>query len=136
MAFKDFLLRCACGSITAGLLMTVSALAAGGDNMLAGHTPGQHMQNRFDQMDTDKDGKVVLEEFRAAYPNMNEQAFGVIDVNGNKAIERAEWFDFMEGHAKGKIPGMGRTSRLNNIPGDPLIPPPDSSDLPLMRPSE
>lgn len=106
--------------------------------MQQGHAmPRQHLSDRFDRMDANGDGKLVLEEFRAAFPNMNEQAFSVMDVNGNGSIERAEWFDFMEGHARGTMPGMARQPpRMNNIPGDPLIPPPDSSDLPLMRPPQ
>ena len=54
-----------------------------------------------------------------------------------------EWATFMQGHAAGMRPdgmggGMGgtpdRAPRMNNMPGDPMIPPPDSADLPLMRP--
>lgn len=97
-----------------------------------GTTPGT---KTFEQMDLDNDGKVVLEEFRTAFPNMNEKAFVVIDKNGNSGIERAEWYEFIEGHAKGMKPAKMRDgTQMNNIPGDPLIPPPDSNDLPLVRP--
>ena len=96
--------------------------------------------DRFAAMDRNGDGKVVIEEFQAASPGMSERAFAVIDSNGDGAIERAEWDAFMTGHAAGVPPqGMAMPQpetapRLNNIPGDPLIPPPDSADLPLMRP--
>lgn len=83
-------------------------------------------------MDTNNDGKVVMEEFKAAFPNMNENAFLVIDKNGDKGIERAEWLEFIDNHGKSRQ--MQRRDPMNNIPGDPLIPPPDSNDLPLMRP--
>lgn len=93
------------------------------------------MPDRFAVIDTNKDGKVVIEEFRAAFPNMNENAFTVIDLNGDGFIEAAEWNQFMDGHSKStSMPGQTNNAPLNNIPGDPLIPPPDSSDLPLMRP--
>ncbi len=88
------------------------------------------MQARFVEMDTNNDGKVVLEEFNAAFPNMNERAFAVIDKNGDQGIDRAEWFEFVANH--GRSPERG--APMNNIPGDPLIPPPDSNDLPLVRP--
>lgn len=89
-------------------------------------------QDRFVMMDTNNDGKVVIEEFKTAFPNMNENAFIVIDKNGDKGIERAEWLEFIDNH--GKSQQMPRRDPMNNIPGDPLIPPPDSNDLPLMRP--
>ncbi|WP_291355462.1 EF-hand domain-containing protein [Desulfovibrio sp.] len=96
--------------------------------------------DRFAAMDKNGDGKVVIEEFQSASPGMSERAFAVIDSNGDGAIERVEWDAFMKGHAAGTPPqGMAMPQpetapRLNNIPGDPLIPPPDSADLPLMRP--
>lgn len=89
----------------------------------------------FEQMDKNNDGQVVLEEFRTAFPNMNEKAFAVIDKNGNSGIERAEWYEFIEGHARGMKPAkMRENPQMDNIPGDPMIPPPDSNDLPLVRP--
>lgn len=93
--------------------------------------PTPAMRERFVQMDTNKDGKVVLEEFTTAFPNMNENAFVVIDKNGDKGIDEAEWIEFSRSH--GSRP-QDRGAPMNNIPGDPLIPPPDSNDLPLMRP--
>lgn len=95
--------------------------------------PEPVMQDRFAQIDTNGDGKVVLEEFQTAFPNMNEQAFVVIDRNQDKGIDRVEWMEFMDNHGKSqKAPGEAPV--MNNMPGDPLIPPVDSSDLPLMRP--
>ena len=96
--------------------------------------------DRFAAMDKNGDGKIVIEEFQAASPGMSERAFAVMDSNGDGFIDRVEWAAFMKGHAAGMTPeGMSMppkdtAPRLNNIPGDPLIPPPGSADLPLMRP--
>ena len=86
----------------------------------------------FAVMDANGDGKVTIEEFRTANPNMTEQAFVIVDKNGDKGISREEWAIFMEDHGRSLAPRRG--APMNNIPGDPLIPPPDSSDLPLARP--
>lgn len=90
--------------------------------------------DRFSALDTNSDGKIVIEEFRAAFPNMNEQAFAVIDYNGDKVIDRNEWAEFTSTHGKPPSAPRREGAPMNNMPGDPLIPPPDSSDLPLMRP--
>lgn len=97
----------------------------------ASEQPSQtvELQDRYDVMDTNHDGKVVLEEFTAANPNMNEQAFTIIDRDGDDGITRSEWIFFTENHGQG-----AKGAPMNNIPGDPMIPPPDSSDLPLVRP--
>lgn len=92
-------------------------------------------QDRFVQIDRNGDGKIVLEEFQTAFPNMNEQAFVVIDRNKDQGIDRIEWLEFMENHGKSR-PAPDHAPVMNNIPGDPLIPPVDSSDLPLMRPPQ
>ncbi|MBD5539483.1 MAG: EF-hand domain-containing protein [Desulfovibrio sp.] len=128
--------------IVAGFMLffhTGEGMAAPGAHK-AGHAAHAMAGDRFAAMDSNGDGKVVIEEFQAARPGMSERAFAVIDSNGDGAIERAEWDVFMKGHAAGVPPqGMAMPQpetapRLNNIPGDPLIPPPDSADLPLMRP--
>lgn len=129
MKFYKKLARLGQISLLACLALSSSALAANGMKQPATGAA------KYDQMDINKDGRVILEEFRTAFPNMNESAFAVIDLNGNGAIEREEWLQFTEGHARGDVPGMReKGAPMNNIPGDPLIPPPDSSDLPLMRP--
>ena len=91
----------------------------------------QPPNDRFATMDVNNDGKVVLEEFQTAFPNMNENAFVMIDRNKDNGIDRMEWEEFITRHASGQ-PMQG--APMNNIPGDPLIPPPDSNDLPLVRP--
>lgn len=93
-------------------------------------------QGRFAKMDTNGDGNVVLEEFQSANPGMKENTFMLIDLNNDGVIDSNEWASFMDSHGRtGMAPGQERGAPMNNIPGDPLIPPVDSDDLPLMRPS-
>lgn len=122
------------------LCSALACMAAPACARQAQTSPGP-AEMKFVEMDSNRDGKVVLEEFRTAFPNMSEQAFAVIDADNSGAIERAEWADFIESHARGRMPGRMKgesamPGRMNNMPGDPMIPPPDSNDLPLVRPPE
>lgn len=120
------------GKISGALALGIFLLASGQTGCAAGTQPDPATVDRFAIIDANKDGKIVAEEFQKAFPNMNENAFVVIDKNGDKGIDKLEWVEFMENHGK---PSHERGAPMNNIPGDPLIPPPDSNDLPLMTPS-
>ncbi len=81
-------------------------------------------QDRFAQMDTDKNGTVSWEEFSTAIPSMREQAFDSIDTDKNKAINREEWNTFSVGHGKPQgMPMQGMPSQ-GKPTGKPLITPP------------
>lgn len=113
-------------------LLAMGALLLGGQSGCAASDPPSPVeQDRFVEMDTNGDGKIILEEFLAANPNMTDQAFVIIDRNKDNGIDRVEWLEFAQNHGR---PAPEKGAPMNNIPGDPLIPPPDSSDLPLMRP--
>lgn len=114
------------------LALALFLLASGQISCSAAQTASDSPQpDRFAVMDVNKDGKLVLEEFQAASPNMNENAFVMIDRNKDNAIDRVEWEEFITHHGSG---ASRQGAPMNNIPGDPLIPPPDSNDLPLVRP--
>lgn len=115
-----------------GAALGIGLLAQGACAPASQSAPPPPM-DRFSVMDVNRDGKIVLEEFKAASPNMNEQAFVMIDRNKDNAIDRVEWEEFINDHGSG-MAGRPKGAPMNNIPGDPLIPPPDSSDLPLVRP--
>ena len=87
-------------------------------------------------MDTNKDDKVSYEEFKAYFPNMREEAFAVIDKNGDKVIDRAEWDEFVSNHSSGHMGGsMGNMmGGQNGMPGNAMMPTPGSADMPLVTP--
>lgn len=119
------------GKLAAGAFLGACMLISGQMGCAASQPAQTQAQGRFVEMDLNKDGKVVLEEFQTAFPNMSENAFTIIDKNGDKGIDQVEWIEFTQNHAR---PDAEKGAPMNNIPGDPLIPPPDSSDLPLMQP--
>lgn len=92
--------------------------------------------DKFDQMDTNKDGKVTLEEFKAYFPNMREEAFAAIDKNGDKVIDRAEWDEFVANHSSGHMGGsMGNMmGGQGGMPGNATMPAPGNADMPLVTP--
>ncbi|MDO5483391.1 MAG: hypothetical protein Q4F27_00635 [Desulfovibrionaceae bacterium] len=53
----------------------------------------------FKRMDSNKDDKIVMEEFAATFPDMREAAFVAIDRNGDKIIDTEEWAIFVKNHA-------------------------------------
>jgi len=72
-----------------------------------GAAPRLGCQDRFDAMDTNKDGKVTKEEFMAAphgkgYP---EQMFNAMDVKGQGYITKDQ---FCSGKGMGMGKGMGK----------------------------
>lgn len=92
--------------------------------------------DKFALMDTNKDGKVSYEEFKAYFPNMREEAFAVIDKDGDKAINRAEWDEFVSNHSSGHMGGsMGNMmGGQGGMPGNAMMPTPGSADMPLVTP--
>ena len=92
--------------------------------------------DKFELMDTNKDGKVSYEEFKAYFPNMREEAFAVIDKNGDKVIDRAEWDEFVSNHSSGHMGGsMGNMmGGQGGMPGNAMMPTPGSADMPLVTP--
>lgn len=49
-------------------------------------------------MDTQKDGRVTWEEFKAYFPQAEPKVFAAIDLNKDGAIDHDEWHTFKEAH--------------------------------------
>ena len=61
---------------------------------------GSGESSPFARADTNKDGVVDHEEFAAAFPTIQDQAFHIIDADGSNSISPEEWDGFMKGHMK------------------------------------
>ena len=90
--------------------------------------------DKFSQMDTDKNGKVTSEEFKALFPNMREEAFMAIDKDGDKFISVEEWNAFMKDHSSGMRPNTMNNGPMPAVTGNPMMPNPGSAELPLVTP--
>jgi hypothetical protein len=109
MFFAEVVMR---ASIPFILLFLLCAVPAGADE-------------KFEVMDTDRNGRVDWEEFRAAYPNLKQKAFDTVDTDADNGISHEEWDAFRGAHAGAKQSAM---------PLKPLPNPQASPDLPLIRP--
>lgn len=95
--------------------------------------------DRFADMDKDKNGNVVWEEFETAMPQMRKSAFESIDADKNGTISREEWDAFQATHgAKGGMPPSGMNG-MGGMGGTSKMPPagmekPGQSAMPLIQP--
>jgi hypothetical protein len=104
----------------------------------------------FDRADADKDGILIWEEFRTAFPSLRREAFDLIDADRDGRISREEWTVFRIGHdtqsgpgrrnatAPGMRPPAGAVSEpaasgaARSLPSLPFSP--AGSALPLLAP--
>jgi Ca2+-binding EF-hand superfamily protein len=52
----------------------------------------------FGDIDTDGDGNITLEEFKAYFDHADENVFKALDLNGNGTVDHDEWHQFKEAH--------------------------------------
>ncbi len=98
---------------------------------------------RFAAMDASRDGKIAWEEFSSARPNLNRNAFDMIDADHDGGISLEEWKAFSSGHGGAvKSPAMSSMMKAmgsmaapaeNLIPSDPETAAPSGS-MPLIMP--
>ncbi|SDF14152.1 EF-hand domain-containing protein [Desulfovibrio legallii] len=87
--------------------LTLLALWAAPAWALPGANGEAPKEDTFSRMDTDKSGTVSPQEFKAAFPDMRDEAFAAIDTNKDNVIDRAEWDAFVKNHSAGMMQGMG-----------------------------
>ncbi len=101
---KKILYTTACLTLLATSALTISAWAMPG---MEGKAPGkasQGMNNateKFTKMDSNGDKSVNAEEFKAAYPQMTDAVFGIIDKDSKDGISLEEWMTFQSDHMQG-----------------------------------
>ena len=136
----------------AALFFAISALAAAPAFAMPGSKTVRTADpaERFATMDTSKDGNISWEEFQTARPNLNENAFKMIDKDADGGISLEEWKAFSTGHGGAvKSPDMGSMMKamggkggMPAMPGMNAIPcedgctehPAPSSGMPLIMP--
>ncbi len=66
------------------------------------HKMGKISATNFEDLDTDKNGSVSFEEFKAVFPRTQEAGFKMLDKDGDGQLNEAEWAAFKDAHK-----GMG-----------------------------
>ena len=133
----------------AALFIAISALAAAPAYAMPGNKTVRTADpaERFALMDTSTDGKITWEEFQTARPNLNENAFKMIDKDSDGGISLEEWKAFSSGHDGAvKSPDMGSMMKAmggkGGMPGMNAVPcedgctdhPAQNSGMPLIMP--
>jgi hypothetical protein len=105
---KHFKLVVLVGLVTVFFIGGIAFAQGGGQGKGGqGAAPMTGCQQRFDSLDTNKDGQVTKEEFMAT-PHQRgnpEQMFKTVDVNGDGSLTKDE---FCSGKGKGMGKGMGQ----------------------------
>jgi len=93
---------------SAGAMAQDPAPAAGGNEAGSKMREAMREAMSFDNMDANKDGKVTLEEFKAAQAKLQELRFKQVDANGDGNITREELEKSREGLRRGGGPRGGQ----------------------------
>lgn len=87
MVNKLIICACVCSCLTFSSTLT-----------LAMPDMNSKSQSKFDQADTNKDKKLSLEEFTQGFSSINQEAFHMINKDGDDFISADEWTNFINGH--------------------------------------
>jgi hypothetical protein len=95
------------GLVTVFFIAGMAFAQGGGQGQGGQGAPGLGCQERFDSLDTNKDGQVTKDEFMAAphHRGNAEQMFKAMDVNGDGFLTKDE---FCSGKGMGMGKGMGK----------------------------
>ena len=129
-------------------LRTVAAAALVLGLFFVQHALAMPGADRFATADTNKDGSLSPEEFKAAFPSLKSEAFSLIDKNGDGRVDQEEWLAFSSGHGMA-APATIASAPITSVPASPSDSPnretlpasergeektPESGNLPLLSP--
>ncbi len=83
------------------LLLSLPTLSNAMPSMSAKEGNKKSPEEKHAHMDTDKNKKVSVQEFKVAYPKMNDAVFGMIDLDKDTHISLEEWMKFQADHMQG-----------------------------------
>ncbi|MCR5812995.1 MAG: hypothetical protein K6G15_00690 [Desulfovibrio sp.] len=85
---------------------------------------------RFCAADKNHDDALSSEEFSSAFPDIQAQAFTIIDSNADQKIDLSEWQAFMGNHDAKQMPAPPAASSKPQL----IEPPQHSAPMPKERP--
>ena len=94
------------------IVMATTALFLGGKHVLAQDrpAPGGPQHDKFDAMDTNKDGKISHDEYMAYHQKLSEERFKALDADSNGFVTREEYQKARELKGKKRRKGMSEGS--------------------------
>ncbi len=105
---NNIFFRPLCLTLVSTALLATTALAMPGmEGKAPGKTAGKitgssnQITEKYTKMDGNGDGSVSAEEFKAAYPQMTDAVFGIIDKDNKGGISLEEWMLFQKDHMQG-----------------------------------
>ena len=88
--------------IAVALILTLAAGCGHKDKHHATAMPDPKGYNaHFPDMDGNGDDSVTWEEFKAYFPDANEDVYKALDLNGDGNVDHDEWHEFKEAHGLG-----------------------------------
>ncbi|MDH3557609.1 MAG: EF-hand domain-containing protein [Deltaproteobacteria bacterium] len=93
---------------TMAMVVVTTAMFLGGNHVLAQYqsAPGGWMQDRFNSMDTNNDGKISYEEYMAYHQKLSEERFKSMDADGDGFVTQKEHQE-AAGEFRGKMRRKG-----------------------------